>query len=62
MEYVKKNKCVSTPKFWKNFIIIKDKINFEQEALKGKGKTGADITKMYFSKLITILKICLCLE
>ena len=56
MEYVKQNKWVSTPKFWKNFIedeIIKDKIKFEEELLRENGKTGEDITKMYFSKLIT---------
>ena len=56
MEYIKKNKWVSTSKFWKNFIedeIIKDKKKFEQDKLKEIGKAGADVTKMYFSKLIT---------
>ena len=56
MEYLKKNKWVSTSKFWKNFIedeIIKDKIKFEQEVLKENGKSGGDVTKIYFSKLIT---------
>ena len=55
MEYIKKNKWLSSTKFWKEFIedeIIKDKIKFE-ELQKQNGNKGGDITQIYFSKLIT---------
>ena len=57
MEYLKNNKWISNPKFWKDFIedeIIKDGLKFEEEnkirQIEGK---KVDVTKIYFSKLIT---------
>jgi protein-tyrosine phosphatase len=52
MEHIKNNKWISTTSFWKDFIedeIIKDKKKFEEDNEKG----GGDVTKIYFSKLIT---------
>ena len=57
MEYIKNNKWLSCSKFWKEFLeeeIIKDKLKFEEESkLKDNGKNVGDVTKVYFSKLIT---------
>ena len=57
MEYIKKNKWLSTTLFWKEFIeddIIRDKLKFEEESkLKDNGKNMSDVTKIYFGKLIT---------
>ena len=57
MEYIKKDKWLSSPQFWKEYIeeeIAKDKIKFEEESKKkDKGKNMGDVTNVYFSKLIT---------
>ena len=52
MEYIKNNKWLSSPKFWKEYIedeITKDKLKFEEENKNG----GGDVKQIYFSKLIT---------
>ena len=56
MEHIKKNKWLSTPLFWKEFIedeIIKDKLKFEEESKSKDGSIIGDVRKIYFSKLIT---------
>ena len=57
MEYIKKDKWLSSPQFWKEYMedeITKDKIKFEEESKKkDKGKNVGDVTNVYFSKLIT---------
>ena len=57
MEFIKDNKWLANPQFWKEFIedeIIRDKSKFEEELkLKDNKKNKGDITKIYFGKLIT---------